>query len=284
MPERQRAQELLNTLVSPAFLDIEYERGDSLTAQQVFDKRAGNCISFANLYITLARHYGLNAGFQLIEKHPQWTLNGTIVSIDVHVNSIIKFTHGGGLIVDIGSSDLQQVRVGSVIDDREALALFYNNLSAEAYNRGRYLDAYKLVAKAIANAPQLELLWSNLGAIYRSNNQWSDAEQAYKQALSINPDSFTATNNLAVLYQKQQRITEAGIYAQQALKLRKKNPYYHFYLAQAANQQQEFLRAREHLLAAIRIKSDEPVFHQLLEQLQSQIEGLAINTSSANQI
>jgi len=277
MSEQQIARELFNILHSPAFMDVQYQRDDTLTAQQVFDKKKANCLSFANLYITLARHYGLNADYQLIEKYPQWNRNGTVVSMDIHVNSVVKLKRVGDLSVDIGRRDLQQTGTRTVIDDREALALFYNNLSIEAYANGRYLDAYQRMTKAIANAPQLELLWSNLGAIYSSNNQWSEAEQAYKLALSINSDSYTAMNNLAALYQKQGRLAESSFYEELAIKQRKKNPYYHFYLAQAAKQQDDFLQAIEHLLEAIKIKNDEPIFHQMLEQLKSQIEILAAN-------
>ena len=114
MSEQQRSRELFSLLLSPAFLDIEYQRGDTLTAQQVFDTGTANCISFANLYIALARHYGLNARYQLIEKYPEWSRHGTIVSMDVHVNSVVKIKHLGNLTVDIGRRDFGLPAVGAV--------------------------------------------------------------------------------------------------------------------------------------------------------------------------
>ena len=268
MSEQQKARELVTILRSPAFMDVEYERSETLTAQQVFNKRKANCISFAYLYITLARHYGLNAEFQLIEKYPQWNKKGDIVSLDVHVNSVVKLRRGIDLTIDIGRRNLQQLGTRTVINDQEALALFYNNLSVSAYSAGRYLEAYQRMAKAIASAPKMALLWSNLGAIYSNNNQWIEAEQSYKFALSVKPGSYTAINNLALLYQKQGRLSDSDFYLQKAIKAQTKNPYYHFYLAQIAMQKNRPSQAKEHLLEAVKIKKDEPGFQKLLKQLK----------------
>lgn len=279
MQPRQRARMIHTVLRSRAFLAVDYERHQTLTAAQVFASASANCLGFANAYIAIARHYKLKARYQLVEKHPEWTLQGDMVELDIHVNSRVRLRNAGELTVDIDRPGSRQAGRPVTISDQVAKALFYNNLAIDHFNQDDLPGAYRLMVKAIALAADQTILWSNMGVIYRTNGQYQDAENAYQQALRLDPDSFTATTNLASLYQRTAQTEKLASYVDKMTRLRQQNPYYHYYLARQAQQQNDYRNAIEHIGRAIALKSDEADFTQLLNQLHRQSRQMASRAS-----
>ena len=279
--KKQRARLLRNLLLSPAFLDIEYERSDNFTASEVFDVRSANCISFSNLYIALARHYGIDADYQLIEKYPEWARDGRLVFMDIHVNASVPLGGGEKYQVDISQPEVtdqsQQKGNPKLISDDVAAALFYSNLAVRAFTQGNIVEAYQKIVWSLYKAPDQSMFWSNLGPIFRANNQLNEAERVYLIALQLDPKSYSASNNLAVLYRDMQRMDKYQYYLAKTLALRQKNPYFYFHLAHAAKQKGDYLQAIKDLRRAIELKDDAREFYELLDVLSTQIEQLAVN-------
>lgn len=277
IPQQQRARMLHTMLLSPAFLGVGYQRESTFTAQQVFSHQSANCIAFASTYIALARHYGLDARFQLLKKLPEWNRQGDMVSMDIHVNSKVRLSRGGQLTVDIGSGKTDQSGRSIAISDKAAMALFYNNLAMAAFSRNNSVEAYGLIVKAIQLAPEQDLLWSNIGALFRKNAQYKDAETVYRVALAINPDSYTAANNLAVLYQRTGQQQQFAFYYQKIKELQRKNPYYHYWLARQDEKLGDYRAALIHIARAISLKSDEWLFIDFQSRLirQPQLEAIS---------
>lgn len=278
---KQGSRSLRNLLLNPAFLDIEYERSDNFTASEVFDFRSANCISFSNLYIALARHYGMKADYQLIEKYPQWARDGNLVFMDIHVNASVKLSNSQRYLVDISQPDVtdqtQQKGKSKLIDDDVASALFYSNLSVKSFAKGDIVEAYKMIVWSLYLASDQAMFWSNLGPIYRANSQFEDAESAYLMALQLDPESYSAMNNLAVLYREMGRRDDYKNYVSKTLALRQKNPYFYFHLANVSKNEGDYLQAIKHLRKAIDLKDDAQEFYDLLEFLSTQLSRLAIN-------
>lgn len=279
--KKQGSRLLQNLLLSPAFLDIEYMRSDNFTASEVFDLRSANCISFSNLYIAMARHYGMDASYQLIEKYPQWAKDGNLVFMDIHVNASVKLSNSQRYLVDISQPDAndqtQQKGTAKLIDDEVASALFYSNLSVRAFAAGDIVEAYKMIVWSLHLASDQAMFWSNLGPIYRANSQFKDAEKAYLMALKLDPQSYSVLNNLAVLYREMDRGDDYENYLAKTLALRQKNPYFYFHLAHVSKEEGDYQQAIKHLRKAIKLKDDVPEFYDLLDFLSNQLERLAIN-------
>jgi Flp pilus assembly protein TadD len=275
MPKSQRAELLNMVLRGSAFLNIDYRVEDTLTAEQAFLSESANCVGYANLYIALARHYGLSAKYRLIKKYPQWNRqggkSGPMMSLAIHLNSVIDMTHNRKLVVDLLPRITRQVGHPEIISDEQAKALFYNNLGVDQFFDGNYADAYGLLVKAISLESKMDMLWVNLGTLFRHNGQINDAETAFKMAIDINPNSYTAMNNLAVLYQRSEDWSQFAIYLNKTRAHREKNPYYHLQLAKIAEQEQDYLVAIKHIKDAIRLKKNEPEFHETLENLNQLI-------------
>jgi Flp pilus assembly protein TadD len=275
MPAQQRARMIHRVLSSPAFLAVEYERSKTLTAEQVFFSGAANCLGFANAYIALARQYGLNARYQLLEKHPEWTVQGEQIALEIHVNSLVRLRNAGELTVDIDRPGSRQAGRPAKVSDEVAKALFYNNLAIDQFSQGDQPGAYRLLVKAIQLAPDNAMLWSNLGVIYRNNQQYQHAENAYHNSLQLDPDTHTAITNLAALYQHTGQTEKYAKYFEKMSQLRLQNPYYHYYLARQAEQDNDYSTAINHINRAIKIKKDEADFAALLDQLYRQSRQLA---------
>ncbi|WP_101759015.1 tetratricopeptide repeat protein [Oceanicoccus sp. KOV_DT_Chl] len=276
-PAEFRARMLHQVLLSPAFLGIEYFATDTLTAEHVLQQKSANCLGFANAYIALARHYGLKAHFQIVEKYPQWDRNGAMVSMNIHVNSVIDLSTNKRLVVEINSSRLQGTIQATTIGDKQAAGLFYNNLAMSALANGEHYKAYRLLTKAIALFPQKASFWSNLGATYKANQQLIEAEKSYLTAIAIDPFAYAAINNLATLYDQQGQTDNAEIFLTRLGKLRQKNPYYFYSLAKEAELSSDYLLAKKLVLKAINLKADEPLFEDFLARILLQEDLLAIN-------
>ena len=283
MKPSQRAIELHRILRSQALLGVEYQLDDTLTAEQVFYKKSANCISFSNLYIALARYYGLDASYQLLRKHPQWSRSGLMVSMEIHVNIYVDLAGGSALIVDIDTNKGGQRGRPQLISDQLAKALFYTNLSVPALAEDNIRQSFGLMARAIQLAPTEDVLWSNIGAIYRRNQQYDAAETAYHTALKLNPDSFSAANNLVALYLHSQQSVLYQSALERVNKLRIQNPYYHFYLARQATENKHYHQAMVHLEDAMAIKSNDPEFIALKNQLDLQLSRPALSLLSDSQ-
>ncbi len=281
MTKLQRAAMLHQVLASPAFRAIEYHGPSTLTAQQAFDLRQANCLGYANLYIALSRHYGLKASYQLIEKFPEWSMTGNLVSMNVHINTMVPLNSDKGLVVELGGNGFVQQGERKVISDNDALALFYNNLAITAYANEDNFQAYSLIAKAIAFSPRQALLWSNLGAVFRATEQYEAAESVLKTALRIDSGFYTALNNLSIVYHQTGQKNLYAEIAEKTQQLRIKNPYYYYYLARKSVQEKDYRLATRHLKRALRIKDDEPRFHQLMEEINSQRDQVAQLTVNA---
>jgi tetratricopeptide (TPR) repeat protein len=262
---------MLHTLLlSPAFLGVTYDGLETWSASGVFQKRSANCVGFTNLYIALARHYGLTANYPLNEQYPHWSKIDNIVSIENHVSTRLSLRNGWYLDVDINRKDRQVNSRLKILSDKQALAIFYNNLAMQAFKLGAFQTAIGMMARAIEASPDNATLWSNLGVLYRNNQQLDAAEQMYTIALTLSPKSFTTMNNLAVMYNLSGREQQYQYYLNKISRLRQKKPYYHYHLAEKAQQQQQFKQAIRHLKTAIAIKNDEPNFQQLLQHLTQQ--------------
>ena len=80
---------------APAFAQafspgVVYDPALTRTAVELFHQRTGNCLSFAGLFVVLAREAGLDAGFQDVPVLPNWRLDGDAFVVERHVNVIVR--------------------------------------------------------------------------------------------------------------------------------------------------------------------------------------------------
>ena len=259
--QRQRLVTLHQSLRSPALLDVRYDFEADGTAAQAFASGKANCLSYAHLFVALARYAGLNARYQSLTLRPEWTRHGDRVALRRHVNVRVDLRGGEQYMVDLDPVSRERISSAEVISDDEAAALFHANLAMNALLDGDKRKAYVQAVRALQLAPRIDYLWVNLGAIYRQAGQDEAAERVYQAALAVNPDSRPAMNNLAVLYHEQGELEKSRLWEEKVRRHRDRNPYYHYYLGELAEAAGDLDGALQHFLAAIAIKKSDAEFY-----------------------
>jgi tetratricopeptide (TPR) repeat protein len=234
------------------------------TAAETFRKRRGNCLSFTNLFVAMARNLGIDASYQEMEIPPDWSLAGESFLLSKHVNVYLQLRHDESRIVDFNIYDFSTTYEHHVIPDRRARAHYYNNIGAESMLHGETPGALANFKASLREDPTFSPAWINLGILYRREAYPAYAEAAFMQALTVEPFSLVAMSNLASLYEDQGRTDLAQTYRDRVEVHRMRNPYYRLFLAREAFASGDYDTSIEHLKHAIREREGEPRFYSLL--------------------
>lgn len=259
--QRQRLLTLHQSLRSPALLDIRYDAAADGTAAEAFDAGVANCLSYAHMFVALARYAGLKASYQSLALRPEWSRHGEQVALRRHVNVRVDLRNGEQYMVDIDPVSRDRIASAELLSEQEAAALFHANRAMDALLSKRPAAAYAQAVRALELAPGIDYLWVNLGAIYRQAGQSDAAEMAYKTALAVNPESPSAMNNLAVLYNLRGNLEESRLWEDRVRRHRERNPYHHYSQGEAAESAGDLDRALEHYRDAIRLKANDAEFY-----------------------
>lgn len=269
--DRQRLMMLHRAIKGPATLGLEYDPAMMGTAEQVFYRGSANCLSYANLFIALAREAGLDARYQWVGVRPQWTRQGERVALTLHVNVEVKLGSRERYQVDIDPLPSRDITGTRLLNDADALALHHSNRAMAALADQDTEQAWLQSVRALQLSPWQPHLWVNLGAVYRAAGQYAVAESSYLQALQLDPWERSAMTNLAYLYDLQGRQQEREYWERQVEDYRESNPFYHAWLGEQAAEMQDWPEARRYYERALQLR---PGDSALLYALALAHEGL----------
>jgi len=244
--DRQRMNHLHQSITSSAILNVEYAADAEGVAREVFHRGTANCLSYANLFVALAREAGLHANYQWVKVRPQWSRVGERVAVRLHVNVIVTLRHGEEYIVDIDPLPPSERTGNRVLSDVDAMALYHNNIAMAALARNEIDQAWIQAVRALQLSPKMSLLWVNIGAIYRVAGQHEDAQSSYFTALALNSGDRSAMNNLVVLYNLDGNEEQAKYWSDQVARYRTNNPWYHAWLGDKAGEAGDWSQALMH--------------------------------------
>ena len=252
--QRQRLHDLHDAVRGAGALGLRYDPGADGTASSAFADAQANCLSFAHLFVALAREAGLAARYQWLDVRPRWTRVGERVTVTLHVNVMVQMPNGEQFMVDIDPLQSRDIAASRLLTDREAAALHENNIAMSELAQGNLAEAWAHGVNALWLSPDLPLLWVNLGAIYRQAEQWDAVEWALLQALQRDGNERSAMNNLALLYGDRGRIAERDQWLAKIEYHRKRNPYYHAWRGDLAAECGDWAAAREHYARAMALQ------------------------------
>jgi Flp pilus assembly protein TadD len=264
--EKTRTSLLTLAVQDKGILGFHYNEAQTLTAAEAFERRSGNCVAFANLFIALAREAGLEAHYQEVHIEPEWSNRGDTLLVTKHINVLVKGAFDSYMI-DVSGQKISFDSPRRLMNDNEARAMYFNNLGAEALIQEEWPTAYAYFTRAIETAPALPDAWSNLGVLLARNGQANDAEFAYLRALELNPREMAAMGNLHDIYVEQGRVQEAKQLDRRVERYRQENPYYLLQLSEEAMLEGDLELARKRLLKAISMKSNEHLLHFALARV-----------------
>lgn len=289
---KERHKKLAGILVQKIHYDTVNDSYGVKTAQETYDTGTGNCLSFSNLFVAMARYAGLNSKFSEIPTLPNWIRDGEILFFTRHIGASTDILNSSTEVMQLNlegdnsrvitmystqrfyfaPSELapRNLRVNTfgftAISDKRAFAQYYNNLGSKQLAEGNTPGAFRYFVKAIKTDPGLSFAWSNLGVTYRRNNQFEAAEEAYLQGFSVTQGSrdtsiLTIMNNLVNLYDKTGEKEKALLYKTQVASFREKNPYYQYVEGKTAYDDSLFEKSVGLFKKAIRLKDDEHLFY-----------------------
>ncbi len=255
--KRQRLMMLHRAVRGSGTLGVEYDPFAEGSASEVFHGGSANCLSYANMFVALAREAGLDARYQWLEVRPQWTRMGERVAVRLHVNVIVHLPRGEKYMVDIDPLPSRDIAGSQELTDTDAQALYHSNLAMEALAREEVELAWRQGVRALQLAPEIPHLWVNIGAVYRRAGQHRAAEASYLYALELDPWDRSAMTNLAVLYELEGREEDWATWNRKVEAYRETNPYYHAWLGDMAGEEGQWRQALEHYEEAISLAPED---------------------------
>jgi tetratricopeptide (TPR) repeat protein len=258
LSERRRVDQILDFIFG--WLELEYRLTPTRDAIRTYHEGRGNCLSFVNLFVGLAREFRLNPYYVEVKDYQRWNFSqGSVVS------------HGhivAGLRIDgeLSTFDFLPYRPKSYrdfepISDLKATAHYYNNLGAEALMAGDLEGARRYVRIAVELAPEFEKALNNLGVILLRAGESDRALEVFRRGLEMDPDNVAMLTNAARTYQELGRTAAANELLARLEGVQHSNPFFYLYRGELALGQGDLDLALDYMRKAYRRDSEVPEVH-----------------------
>jgi hypothetical protein len=241
-------------------LKLKYELTPTKNAVDTYRTRSGNCLSFVNLFVGVAREMGLNPAYVEVTDLQKWNHREGMVVSQGHIVA--------GMYIDgeLHTYDFIPYRAKAYkqfkpIDDLTAAAHYYNNLGAEALLAGDLARARELIATANRIAPRFDKALNNLGVVQARSGEPEKALETYKRGLAILPDDPTLLVNMARALQQLGRGAEADQMLAKVETSSTTNPFFFLYEGEVALGRGDATKALSYMASALRLDSELPEVH-----------------------
>lgn len=268
-----RFHRLLDKLKNTGFFTSKYDPGVTGTAADTFDAQVGNCISYTNLFVALARLANLQVSYQIVPpEHPRWDVSNGLLIKNNHINVVVQgprfdLTRSDGRTVDFNRVQPDPGAKAVLVSDAYAASLYYANLSVEALTAGDVRTAFAWLRRALDTEPANADLWINLGALYARLDKHEHALKVLGVARALDPTEKIILSGLERSHRQLGHTEIADDLARQVRHYRNRNPYYHFAVAEQALADGELDLSEVSLARALRLRKREPRFHVLQSRL-----------------
>ncbi len=242
------------------WLGLRYALEPTRTAQQTFEAKEGNCLSFVNLFVGIGRRYRLNPFYVEVEDYQRWNYDeGTVVS---HGHIVAGLRVDGKLqTFDFLPYKAKSYRDFNPIDDLKAAAHYFNNLGAEALLRGDVDRALELTHVAVQLAPDFDKALNNHGVVLLREGKVDEALADFKHGLQANPTSVALLTNSVRAYQTLGRHDDAERILARLEKEHAGNPFLYIYRAEQALAHNAPAQALDYMREAYKRNSELPAVH-----------------------
>ena len=241
-------------------LDLQYSLTPTRNAVDTYRTREGNCLSFVNLFVGVARHVGLNPYYVEVTDLQKWNHRDGMVVSQGH---IVAGMYLDGILrtFDFLPYRRKAYRDFKPIDDLTAAAHYYNNLGAEALLGGDLGRARELLATATRIAPRFDKAINNLGVAESRSGRPEKALEIYRRGLEIKPDDSTLLINMARSLQQLGRQSEASELLAKIEGINTTNPFFFVYQGEVALSRGQMEKALDYMARALRLDSELPEVH-----------------------
>lgn len=256
--EERRAADIVDFVFQG--LGLAYDLRPTRSAVETFSARRGNCLSFVNLFVGIARAERLNAFYVEVTDAQRWSHSRGMVVSQGHI--VAGMYVGGELrTYDFLPYRSKAYRGFQPIDDIAAAAHYYNNLGAEALLDEDVERALPLLETAIAIAPDFSKAANNLGVARSRKGDLEGALADYRRGLASTPDDPALLSNLVRLYQQLGRPGEAQENLDRLEQLHVSNPFFFVYQGELALARGDLPKALAYMVDAFRRDTELPEVH-----------------------
>ena len=241
-------------------VELHYALVPTRNANQTFRAREGNCISFVNLFVGVARRIRLDPFYVEVQDLQRWSHREGMVVSQGHIVAGM-YVRGELRTYDFLPYRPKAYRNFKPVDDLTAAAHYFNNLGAEALMEGDGVRARELLELAHAIMPTFTKAINNLGVAAARGGDRQRAEAIYLEGLEVEPTDVPILTNLARLYQEQGRFEEATAIFERVDVANNTNPYFFIFQGELALGRGEHQKALEYMRQALRRESELPEVH-----------------------
>jgi len=241
-------------------LRLQYSLTPTRNAVATYSTREGNCLSFVNLFVGVAREIGLNPYYVEVTDLQKWNHRDGMVVSQGHIVAGM-YLDGVLRTFDFLPYRRKAYRDFKPIDDLTAAAHYYNNLGAEALLAGDLDRARELLTTATRIAPRFEKAINNLGVAESRGGHPEKAMEIYQRGLEVSPDDSTILINMARSLQQLGRQPEAAQLLTKIEGINTTNPFFFVYQGEMALTRGENDKALDYMVRALRLDSELPEVH-----------------------
>ena len=245
----------------------------TLTAMEAFPSKGGNCLSYTNLFVALAREAGLDAVYQVVDVSPSWDADAGFLIQYAHINVLLSGLQIEHAYKEVVTVDFNVIQAKSrhrrqVVSDDYATSLYYANHAVQLIRQGRLQEAFGWLRRAIELAPYNADLWVNLGALYASMNDAASAIEAYDVAMQIDSGHPAALSGLARSHGVLGDVVLASSLRNSERNPAMKRAFSDFAQAQAAFADGDYRQSLEFIDRALHLRSRDGRMHNLKGQVE----------------
>jgi Flp pilus assembly protein TadD len=241
-------------------LRLKYSLTPTRDAAETFHTRHGNCLSFVNLFVGLARDLGLNPFYVEVTDYQTWNHRAGMVISQGHIVGGM-YLSGELKTYDFLPYRPKAYRQFKPIDDLTAVAHFYNNLGAEALLAGDEKQAVHLLSVANQIAPRFQKSLNNLGVCRARAGDFEGALALYRKGLEVDPGNTMLLTNMSRAYQHLGRGAEAAKLLAEVEASNTTNPFFYVYMGDMALARGDSQKALDYMVRALRLDSEVPEVH-----------------------
>jgi tetratricopeptide (TPR) repeat protein len=249
----------------PGEFEFAYEQTRTLTAEEAFSARHGNCMSFTSLFVSLARAMDLPAFLMTVRRQPEVERDGGLVVVNRHV--VAGFRSPNKIYTyDFYITSTQPYLSRFVIDDLMASAIYHTNIGGLFIREDNLDGALRNLEIATILAPDWAPAWVNLGVVQLRLGELEAAVDSLQQALVVEPGNSSALVTLSKIYAEEGRDEEAET-AMRAAAEGTRNPFTLIAMADVEMMRGNYDEARKYLRRARWWYSKEPEVFDALARL-----------------
>ncbi len=261
----QKLEILQRALFDRKKFEFEYDNILTLSGEEAFAQRRGNCMAFTALFISLGRSLGIPTSLVSVQKVPDVQLVDDLIVVNRHVVAGYRGPNELNLFDFYVTSSAPPVHQ-RIIPDIRASAMHHTNLGSMFLRANNLAEARRHFKISVTLAPEWAPGWINLGVVEYREGRPAEALKAYARALKAEPSNSSALANIATIHRDNGNL-DAAENALKAAARQTRNPFTLIAIADIEMQNGNPAKARSYLRRARWWFSSEPEVYEAMARL-----------------